>query len=86
MARGRSPLAAPQGKVDDLTFREIAAARVVGSEGTRQEGWTQGGTPFDPPNCQAVTKKGGPCSARRAHGTMYCIGHLRSMGNNGDAD
>ena len=62
-------------------FRELAQDRVVGKEGTRG---VAGGVPFDPPNCQGITKLGSNCRAPRANGTMYCIGHLRSMDSDGN--
>lgn len=36
----------------------------------------------DPNNvfCTATTKKGEPCTARRAMGTEFCVGHGRSAG------
>ena len=64
-------------------FSAIAVDRPIGSAGSRQEGYVQG-APFDPPNCQGVTKAGINCSAPRALGTMFCIGHLRSKGGNVD--
>lgn len=56
---------------------EVTRGRVVGQEGTRP---VQGGMPFNPPNCQGITKKQEPCSGPRAKGTLYCVGHLRQRG------
>lgn len=61
-----------------------AGQRPIGSAGSRQGEFIQGGIPFNPPNCQGTTKAGVPCTARRAMGTMLCIGHLRSKGTNVD--
>ena len=65
---------------DRFSVIDDSRQRPVGSSGGRQEGFTQGGIPFSPPNCQDIAKNGGPCRAPRALGTMYCIGHLRSRG------
>lgn len=32
------------------------------------------------PHCIEKTKKGWPCTAPRAKGTEYCVGHLRKLG------
>ena len=55
--------------------------RIVGREGAAH---VIGGVDFDPPNCQGITKAGISCSAPRALGTLFCIGHLRSKGDNVD--
>lgn len=62
-------------------FTAVKQDRIVGREGAHQ---VIGGVDFNPPNCQGITKAGKSCSAPRAHGTMYCVGHLRSMDGNGN--
>ena len=58
--------------------REIASTVRASSSGTRAA--APGGMPFDPPNCQGRTKNDTPCMAKRARGTMFCVGHLRQRG------
>ncbi len=42
-----------------------------------------GGMPFNPPHCQGRTKNDTPCKAKRANGTLFCVGHLRARGELG---
>lgn len=41
--------------------------------------------PYNPPTCTDVTKDGGACTAQRAKGTLFCVGHLRKRGELGDS-
>lgn len=57
-------------------FSAVKQDRIVGREGTTH---VIGGVDFNPPHCQGITKAGIMCKAPKAKGTLYCIGHLRSM-------
>ena len=61
-----------------MTFREVGGSRAQGMNDARPA--PHGGMPFDPPNCQGVTKAGIACTGPRAKSTMYCVGHLRQRG------
>ena len=61
-----------------MVFREVGGYRRVGRQNARPA--TPDGLPFNPPNCQGITKAGLACTGPKAKGTLYCVGHLRQRG------